>query len=326
MSILRFPKFVILGISIALLVSCKNDPGTIPVVTTTAITEDSLTTAVSGGTVRKEGGAEVSARGVCWSMNHIPTVEDEKTTDGTGTGIFTSTLTNLPLNTKYKLRAYATNSFGTAYGELVIFTTGALTDADGNVYHIVTIGSQVWMVENLKTSKYKDTTDIPFADTDAEWAGLTTPAYCWMYRDENLSLETYGALYNWYAVNTGKLCPEGWHVPDSDDWSMLIEYSGKLALAGGTLKEAGTKHWESPNIGADNYDGFTAISGSFRNDANGTFGPFGYYCYMWSATELTSNTTKVWTEILKFGNTKVVEEPNAKGSGLFVRCIKDRDK
>ena len=317
---------LLVGMMILGLTSCKEDPGTIPIIKTIAVTEDTLTRANSGGVISSEGGAAVTERGICWSINNTPTIDDNKTIEGSGTGTFTSTMTNLYVDFGYKVRAYATNSFGTAYGEEINFITAALADASGNVYHIKTIGPQIWMIENLKTTKYNDGYDIPFVGANTDWANLSSPAVCWMNADAELSLQTYGALYNWYAIDTDKLCPAGWHVPDEDDWSLLIEYSGKLALAGGTLKEAGSEHWMSPNIGADNYDGFTALPGAFRNSEDGTFGTFGYFSYMWSATELSSNTSLAWAKVLSYGNSKVSEQTVPKNSGLYVRCIKDDAK
>lgn len=317
---------LLIGMMILGLVSCKEDPGTIPIIKTVAVTEDTLTEAISGGIISSEGGAAVTERGICWSANSTPTIDDNKIIEGAGTGTYSCTMTNLYKDFAYKVRAYATNSFGTAYGEEINFITAAVADGSGNVYHIKTIGPQIWMIENLKTTKYNDGTEIPFVSANAGWVNLTTPAVCWMNGDEEQSLNTYGALYNWYAIETDKLCPEGWHVPDEADWSMLIEYSGKLALAGGTLKEKGTEHWESPNIGADNYDGFTALPGAFRSSEDGTYGTFGYFSYMWSATELSSNTSLAWTKVLSYGNTKVSEQAVSKSSGLYVRCIKDDAK
>lgn len=140
----------------------------------------------------------------------------------------------------------------------------AVTDADGNVYHTVTIGTQVWMVENLKTTKYNDGSPIPLVSEASDWANLITPAYCWY--DNNIGYKNiYGALYKWNAVNTGKLAPTGWHVPTEADWQTLETYLGGPNVAGGKLKEAGTSHWESPNTAATNESGFTAYGGGYRS-------------------------------------------------------------
>ncbi|MGB7568216.1 MAG: FISUMP domain-containing protein, partial [Chitinivibrionales bacterium] len=141
----------------------------------------------------------------------------------------------------------------------------ALSDADGNVYTTVTIGAQTWMVQNLKTTTYNDGTSIPLVTDSIAWFNLSTPGYCW-YNNDVANKATYGALYNWYTVNTGKLAPAGWHVPTDSEWTVLFTYLGSdtLGNAGGKLKEAGTLHWLSPNTNATNESGFSALPGGFR--------------------------------------------------------------
>ena len=160
--------------------------------------------------------------------------------------------------------------------------TPNIVDIDGNVYHTVTIGTQVWMVENLKTTRYNDGTAIPLVTDEYSMGNLTTPGYCW-YNDSATYGNTYGALYNWYAVNTGKLAPTGWHVPTDSEWTVLTTYAGGESVAGGPLKEAGTVHWKSPNTGATNATGFTALPGGICEN-NGTFTGIGYSGYWWSST------------------------------------------
>ena len=121
-----------------------------------------------------------------------------------------------------------------------------VTDIDGNVYNTVTIGTQVWLKENLRTTKLNDGTEIPYVTSGGIWAGLSTPGYCY-YDNSWSNAITYGALYNWHTVNTGKLCPTGWHVPSNEEWETLITYLGGDSLVGGKLKETGTAFWESPN-------------------------------------------------------------------------------
>jgi uncharacterized protein (TIGR02145 family) len=124
-----------------------------------------------------------------------------------------------------------------------------VTDIDGNVYHTVKIGTQVWMVENLKVTKFNDGTAILLAPDSSSWSNLTTSGYCWYNNDAPAYKHTYGALYNWNTVKTGKLCPVGWHVPGNDDWATLIGYLGGESAAGYNLNEAGTSHWQSPMWG-----------------------------------------------------------------------------
>ena len=137
---------------------------------------------------------------------------------------------------------------------------GSMTDKDGNTYKTIQIGTQTWMAENLKTTKYNDRTSIPLVTDATSWSNLSTPACCWQ---DNVPARkvTYGVLYNWYTVNTGKLCPSGWHVPSDAEWNVLTDYLGGENIAGGKLKESGFKHWNKPNTGATNETHFSALSG-----------------------------------------------------------------
>ena len=200
------------------------DKGEVPSVTTTEITQITSTGAKTGGTITSEGSGTITARGVCWSTGTTPTIKDNKTSDGAGAGIFSSTMTGLNGLTTYFVRAYATNSEGTGYGMILSFTTLGVTDIDENFYETITIGTQEWMAENLKTTKYNDGNDIPDVTDDFEWSALTTGARSWYDNNEAANKNTYGALYNWYAVSTGKLCPQGWHAPTDQEWSTLENY------------------------------------------------------------------------------------------------------
>jgi len=193
---------------------------------TTTISNISYTTASSGGNVTNDGGTVVTERGVCWSTSQGPTIADSKTIDGNGTGNFTSNITGLTAGTLYFVRAYATNSVGTAYGNQVSFSTigncGTVSDNEGNLYYTVKVGSQCWMTENLKTTKYRNGINIPNITGDYQWANDLTGAYCCYNNDCGTYNVIYGKLYNWYAINNSNgLCPTGWHVPSDDEWCIL---------------------------------------------------------------------------------------------------------
>ena len=160
-----------------------------------------------------------------------------------GTGIYTNIMTVLNPSTTYYVRAYATNIIGTAYGNQEVFTTssqfdpiafnpgltyGEVTDIEGNIYKTIQIGTQEWMAENLKTTKYNDNTEIPLITENSNWGSTTTPGYCWVNNDRTTYKNIYGALYNWYTVNTGKLCPTGWHVSTDAEWTTLVNYLGRI--------------------------------------------------------------------------------------------------
>lgn len=194
-------------------------------------------------------------------------------------------------------------------------------DIDGNVYHAVTIGTQTWMVENLKTTKYNDGTDIPIVKDSLLWAGLSTPGYCWYNNDGATYKATYGALYNWYAVNTDKLCPIGWHVPSEEDWFNLTDYLGTIFIAGGKLKESGTTHWASPNTSATNETGFTALPGGYRTN-EGAFFHIGYYGFWWSSSE-SEWGYEAYCQGMGYDYNDCGGYDTKKESGFSVRCLKD---
>jgi uncharacterized protein (TIGR02145 family) len=298
----------------------------LPSLTTNGISNITQTTAVSGGKITSDGGASITARGICWSTNQNATTADNKTTDSSGIGNFTSSLTGLITNTTYYVRAFATNSSGTGYGNEISFKTlsdtssETVTDVDGNVYKTVTIGTQVWMAENLKTTTYNNGTTIPNVTDGTTWAALITPAYCWYNNDASTNKATYGTLYNWYTVNTSMLCPTGWHVPTDDEWTTLTTFLGGESIAGGKLKEIGTTHWSSPNIGADNSSGFTALPGGYRN-YDGNFITNGNYGVWWSSSE--SSTSNAWYRDMIYGYSIVERSSYKELDGFSVRCLRD---
>ena len=201
----------------------------------------------------------------------------------------------------------------------VIALSETVTDIDGNVYNTVTIGTQTWMLENLKTTKYNDGTDIPNITDVGTWEGLLTPGYCW-YENDIDNKATYGALYNFYTVNTAKLAPTGWHVPTDEEFTTLTDYLGGAYIAGGKLKEAGTEHWYSPNAGATNETGFTALPGGFRSQ----YGLFDFIKsggFWWSATE--GSATEAHGRAMYYDGRDVWIDYGSKNFGASVRCIKD---
>lgn len=197
-----------------------------------------------------------------------------------------------------------------------------IKDVDGNVYHIVTIGKQVWMKENLRTTKYRDGSPIPEVTNGTAWGNLTTGAYC-NYNNTNNSdtIATYGRLYNWYAVNDSRnLAPSGWHVASDAEWTILTDSLGGYGIAGCKLKETGTAHWYRPNETATNESGFTALPGGQRNDF-GKFDCIGGFGSGWSSTEFDTNYA--WRLFLNSGNCNVGRNYSRKVYGTSVRCVRD---
>jgi len=197
---------------------------------------------------------------------------------------------------------------------------GTVTDIDGNVYQTVTIGTQVWMAENLKVTHYRNGDPIPNVTDNTEWQGLSTGAYCNYDNDEH-NVATYGRFYNWYAVDDSRnIAPEGWHVPSDAEWQTLVDFLGGDAVAGGKMKEAGYTHWLSPNTGATNESGFTALPDGYRNYL-GTFNYIGYDAYFWSST--VDYGSIAWARLLNYNYSVVYRYHNVNRSGYSVRCVKD---
>lgn len=299
-------------------------PVSLPILTTTNVSSITYTTAITGGNISSDGGAFVIVRGVCWSTSPNPTIAlSTKTTNGSGTGIYTSNINGLTAVTTYYVRAYATNCIGTAYGNEVSFTTTTslfpVLDIDGNGYDTIHIGFQVWMKQNLKTTHFKNGATITYPGTDnAAWQYNTNGAYAWYNNDSATYKNTYGALYNWHAVNTGNLCPTGWHVPTDAEWTVLTSYLGGESIAGGKLKA--TTLWDSPNTGATNETGFSALPAGAHGN-NGTFIVIGGYGYWWSSIEI--DTTTAWVRKISNNSSNVDRAIGVKSAGFSVRCLKD---
>jgi uncharacterized protein (TIGR02145 family) len=297
-------------------------PATLPELTTVPITNITSTSAVCGGSIVSDGGSDIITRGVCWSENFEPTISDNVSSDGEGTGSFSSPVEGLTSGTIYYIRAYATNNIGTAYGNKFLFIT-PLTDIEGNVYPTVMIGDQVWMAENLRTTKYFDNTKIPYVTDNTAWSALSTPGCCWYKNDESRKYQKYGLLYNWFTVNTGKLCPAGWHIPSEDEWIALTDYLGGESYAGGKLKELGIGHWTSPNAGASDIFGFSALPGGYRSGLySGTFRALGYIGWWWAGKE--SDPEWARSRTLAFDESVIAKGKGLKINGYSVRCVKDQ--
>ena len=302
--------------------------GALPTATTTAITGINTTGATVTGTVNANLlSTTVSFEyGLTISYGSNATATPSTVTGSTSTNVSAS-ISGLAGGTTYHYRVNATNSLGTTNGSELTFTTAPanVNDIDGNTYNVIAIGTQVWMAENLKTTKYNDNSTIPLVTDASAWAALTTPAYCWYNNDEATYKATYGALYNWYTVdaasNGGKnVCPTGWHVSTDAEWTTLTTYLGGGAVAGGKLKETGTTHWLTPNTGATNENGFTALPGGYHN-SNGYYGSFGDYGYWWSSTEYS--TTTAWYRDMYKGEASIIWGNSLEQWGLSVRCVRD---
>jgi uncharacterized protein (TIGR02145 family) len=309
-----------------LAVRCVKNVQKLPVLTTTAVTAITDTTAVSGGNITDDGYVAITVRGICWSTSQNPTIADNKTVSGTGTGTFSSTITGLKADSTYYIKAYATNSMGTSYGEQISFKTYSkgsklINDIDGNSYLTVVIGTQTWMVENLKTTKYRNGDLIQNITDNSTWVNSYNGAYCW-YNNDISNKNTYGAMYNGYAISDSRnIAPIGWHVPTSSEWTTLITYLGGESVAGGKMKESGTLHWSSPNNAATNESGFKALPGGLRQKDSGGFYNIGLYCYFWNNTQIDYYDTK--QSVLYYDKGNFGPSACSNSYGISVRCIKD---
>jgi uncharacterized protein (TIGR02145 family) len=414
---LKIPVIIFLSSCLmAITQSCKKNP-VIPTLTTVTVSGITQTSSTSGGNITDDGGAGVTARGVCWGTAQNPSTGTNETEAGTGTGAFTSNITGLTANTTYHVRAYATNSVGTAYGNDVSFSTnpvnlatvttnsitwitlvsaavegtisddggatiteegfcwdinhnpttasnttyyvrayainsagtaygnevsfatrplegisfnpdltyGSVSDIEGNVYKTITIGTQTWMAENLRATKYSNgdliETTIPDSlNINEEY----DPKYQWAYEGNESLVAVFGRLYTWYAATDSRnICPVGWHVPAFTEWTTLADFLGGESVAGGKLKESGFTHWTewSIPIPATNETGFTALPGGTRHN-DGVFYIIDYSGYWWSSTQ-TDTGSGAWGRDLNFGDNNLYATGEYAKEGWSVRCVQD---
>lgn len=307
----------------------------VPTVNTNEVSSISFTTAVSGGSISTSGGVDVIAKGICWSTSQDPTIADQHTDEGSGTGSFISNLTDLVAGTTYYVRAYATNSEGTGYGNTVSFTTKppctSFTDSrDGNTYQTVIIGDQCWMAENLAY--------LPIVHNNAqavEQGNQSLPAYgVYDYNGANTEFaqtvanyHKHGVLYNAYAAETA--CPTGWYLPSDDDWKELEMYLGMTQSQanatdwrgtdeGGKLKS--TTDWESPNTGATNSSGFSALPSGRRRPDNGLSEFIDLIILLWTSEIGTYNSI---VRSLHYNKSEIYRGLADNKYGAYIRCLRE---
>lgn len=312
------PYLILLAL-IGFCISC--DKIKTPVVKTVSFEIITLNSALLTGEVTSESEGAVTKRGFYWGTNPNPGLTDNSSENQYGPGVFIERIGKLVYGQEYYFRSYAVNATGTQFGEVLLFkieikpVTGTITDSrDGKVYSTVKINNQTWMAENLAY--------LP-AVSPSSYSGATSPFYFVNgYEGSNVTAakatvnyDTYGVLYNWSAAKSA--CPSGWHLASDAEWDTLTEY---LAIsAGGFMKEAGTTHWESPNTGATNASGFTALPGGSRVE-NGSFGGPGTVASFWSSTE---NGWYAFYRDLFYNYDGSLRGLHYCGNGYSVRCIKD---
>jgi|GEM_PF-1028558 len=313
-----------------------------PTVITSAISNITINAAIGGGNVTSDGGATVTARGVCWNTSPSPTITDFHTVDGTGTGSYSSALTGLNASTLYHVRAYASNTVGTAYGNELSFTTGSpiipcpgvsTVTYGGKIYNTVKIGTQCWLKENLNIG-------TRINDTLTQTDNSIIEKYC--YNNLESNCDVYGGLYQWNEMmnyttssisnpsNRQGVCPAGWHIPSDAEFCQLEAYLDTTASctatgwsgtdAGGKMKEAGYSHWSSPNTGATNSSGFTALPGGYSTGWF-SFEDLNVWAVISSATE--SSSTDFWNTGMNNNFAQVRRITDSKTWGFSARCLKD---
>jgi uncharacterized protein (TIGR02145 family) len=295
-----------------------------PVVETLNVTSITPTTAVCNGKFIKNGfffgnpGKVVC--GFCWGTTVNPDVIKNKKIICSFMQFFKGTLTGLTPSTEYHVRAFAANKFGVSYGlDKTFKTQDAVTDYDGNIYPVITIGTQTWMAENLRTTHYRNGDPISYVVYYFDPQNYPWEAYA-NYNDNPANAIKYGRLYiSATMLDSRSICPVGWHIPSEAEWNTLINYLGGESIAGGKLKEAGTTNWMSPNAGAVNSVGFSALPGGCRNQG-ASYIQLGYNAYFWSSTLSSIG----WAKAVMLTST----DENIFWRGIntefySVRCIKD---
>jgi uncharacterized protein (TIGR02145 family) len=315
---------------------------TVPYLTTSSVPFVYSTTVPVGGKIYYEGLTPVTERGICYGISSDPEKTGTRFPLGKGYGAFSGILSDLNEATLYYAKSYAVNNNGTFFGPQISFTTGLgnpykyVIDIEGNKYKCITIGTQTWMAENLKTSKYNDGKIIPLVSDNIKWVSISTPAFCWYSNDSTRFKQLYGGIYNWYAVNNGGLCPAGWHVPSDSEWKTLEMFLGMtLAEADGFYfrgKDQGkqlkfTEGWSNHGNGL-NTSGFSALPGGEREQGSGSFSNEGLYGTWWSSTNSTDFSiaypmTGPYQRNIYSGETGVSRLRSNPSTGKSIRCIKD---
>lgn len=350
-NLIKIIFFILLSITV-LLPSCKKEDETPPVkVITDPVSRISRTSVIFKGSMINESTDTVIAYGFCWSTNTMPAYADNRAVPYRMTNdFFEAGIDGLQPGTRYYTRAYAFTAENKYYGNQESFTTKpataqttfnpaltyqSVTDIDGNNYKTISIGNQEWLAENLKTTRLNDGTEIPLVTDDDIWRVLNTPAYSWYYNNEVDFKNIYGGYYNWYAVNSGKLCPSGWHIPDEDDWKVFklslgmtpeqIENGFFSETTGGNkIRETGTFNWVEGSVTATNESGFTALPGGSRTSSAVIFGGEGQGAGWWSASLIKYSNYYAFSHWVIYDKDWFYRSDMLSTTyGLNVRCVKD---
>ena len=314
--------------SLIAVVDAIQNPGpgaTAPTVSTSAASDVAETGATLNGSISDDGGDAITATGFRWGQ--AANLSDAQDLAGSTTsGSFTGSLTGLAAGTTYYFTAFATNGEGTAHGDTLSFTTTAAAPAfnscgdsynyQGHNYATVEIGSQCWFAENLQSTSYNDDTAIPTGLDGANWS-ITAIGAVAAYNDDEANVAISGRLHNWYAVNTGLLCPTGWHVPLNAEFNALATGLGGTSNAGNPMKSSAL---DSPAWNGTNTSAFSAVLTGVK-EADGTYDEATTSSYMW-ASDVHLGGSSQWCVLYTFHGALVSSLGN-KNYGLPVRCLKD---
>lgn len=329
--IFNFHTIFSIGLALFFFGCKKNDNVQLATLTTVELSSISVKTAVTGGMILKTGNSAITAQGVVWGTSPNPTTANNQINDNSKKGVYSCTLSSLSPNTKYYVRAYATNSEGTAYGNQLSFTTisgeflnpnlsyGGMSDQEGNNYATIIVGSQEWMAENLNATTFSNGDSIPHVISSTQWRSLNNVG-AYSYPTISQMQSTAGVnLYNWFVISDPRnICPTGWHVPSNDEWLILNDYLGGTD-AGGKMKSI--SGWNTPNVSATNESGFSGLPAGYRNGEEGFFNSVGYQGAWWSSTSY--NNFNAIGRALFSNNGSVSSVNEDKGTGMSIRCIRD---
>jgi uncharacterized protein (TIGR02145 family) len=317
------------------LISCKKESNIVlPTLKAYSPLFISSSTATVGFKIESKGGSKILDCGIYIGLSANPEttgtkllVASDTPTVAIDTGTFVFQVNGLIAGTQFYMKAYAKNSKGDGLSDQVTFTAPAkIKDYDNNAYETVTIVNQMWMAENLKATHFQNgdplgTTTVSTFDISGE----STPKYQWSYNGDDGTAAVFGKLYTYYAIiDSGKICPSGWHVPTDADWMTLENTLGGYTIAGSSLKESGNAHWLSPyNIDATNVSCFKALPGGYRNSTSGAngFSFIGNYGYWWSSTE--GDASNAWIRSLFVQSAQLSRNSFSKKGGASIRCLKD---
>ena len=296
----------------------------VPSAITNAPTSLTNTTVTLNGMVNANGCSSTVAFDYGLTVSYGSTVTAvQSPVSGTSLTSVSAGITGLTSGQTYHYRLKAANAGSPAYGADMVFTT-TVNDKDGNVYNTVTIGTQVWMKENLKTTRYSNgdligTTNPSTLDITSE----VSPKYQWAAGNNESNVATYGRFYTWFvATDSRNVCPSGWHVPSDTEWERLKIYLGATLVAGGKIKETGTLHWQTPNTGATNETGFTAVPAGYRF-IDGSFVSLTVTCYFWSTSPDPAISEYGLGQGLHYNDNILLRGGHEKINGMTIRCLKN---